>query len=107
MPDMWKEILRREVTEKGSKAVGIELGYSRSVVDLVLRGTYNGNLANVEARVMSIYGNNGQVICPIKGGISPAKCIETWQMAKAIGMKASNPETLRLYKACEKCAVRK
>ncbi|MBF0459581.1 MAG: hypothetical protein HQK99_16955 [Nitrospirae bacterium] len=103
---MWKEILRRAVKEKGSKAVGTELGYSRTVISLVLNGKYNGNLANVEARVMSIYGNNGQVICPIKGVISPAKCIETWQMAKTIGMKASNPETLRLYKACEKCAVR-
>ncbi|MBF0488061.1 MAG: hypothetical protein HQK98_07850 [Nitrospirae bacterium] len=82
MPDMWKEILRREVEEKGAKAVGVELCYSRSVVDLVLKGTYKGNLANVEARVMSIYGNNGQVICPVKGGISPAKCIEAWQMAR-------------------------
>lgn len=72
MSDMWKEILRRAVEEKGSKAVATELGYSRTVISLVLNDKYNGNLANVEARVMSIYGNNGQVICPIKGVISPA-----------------------------------
>ncbi|MBF0516357.1 MAG: hypothetical protein HQK97_04435 [Nitrospirae bacterium] len=103
---IWTEILRREVGAKGSKSVGQELGYSRSVVDLVLKGTYAGNLSNVEARVMSIYGNNGQVSCPIKGSIAPSKCIETWNLAKTIGMKASNPVTLRQYKACEKCAVR-
>ncbi|MCG6552922.1 MAG: hypothetical protein L7F77_11375 [Candidatus Magnetominusculus sp. LBB02] len=103
---MWIDILRRRVESSSAKIVARDLGYSRATVALVLSGKYKGNLKNIEQRVMSIYGNNGRVACPILGEVAPAKCIDTWQMSKTIGMKASNPETLRLYKACEKCGVR-
>ncbi len=104
---MWIEILRKEVEAKGPKAVAQEIGYSRATVDLVLKGTYAGSSDKVAERVMSIYGNNGMVRCPILETISPNRCAETWNRAKKIGMMAGNPDTLRLYKACSNCSVRK
>lgn len=109
----WIGVLRREVESvgadgkrKGPAAVAKELGYSRATIDLVLKGTYAGNVTNVAERVMAIYGNNGIVQCPILGEISPKACSEKWALAKKIGMRAGNPETLRLYKACQGCKVR-
>jgi hypothetical protein len=104
---MWIEILRKEVDAKGPKVVAKEIGYSRATVDLVLRGTYEGSRDKVAERVMNIYGSNGMVRCPVLGEIAPNICAEKWTLAKKIGMMASNPEKLRLYKTCLGCAIRR
>lgn len=104
---MWIKVLRREVSAKGPKQVAKELGVSRSTVDLVCQGKYQASTKRIEERVCAIYGHNGGVSCPILGEITPNTCAEKWSLAKKIGMKAGNPETLRLYKSCMKCAVRK
>jgi hypothetical protein len=111
---MWIEILRHEVDSigpdgkrKGPAAVAKEIGYSRATVDLVLKGTYAGNTASVAERVMSIYGTHGKVVCEILGEIAPGECAEKWTLAKKIGMRAGNPDTLRLYNACLKCSKRR
>jgi hypothetical protein len=105
---MWIDILRREVEAKGPKQVAKELGISRSTVDLVCQGKYQANTAAVEDRVKKIYGNNGGgITCPVLGEISPNTCSDKWNLAKIIGMKAGNPDTLRLYKTCQNCSVRK
>lgn len=103
---MWIEILKREVEVKGLNCVAHELGVSKSTVSLVCNGKYPGGTDKVEKRIAKIYGNNGMVDCPVLETISPAKCADAWKKAKLIGMKASNPETLRLYKTCLNCAVR-
>ena len=103
---MWIEILRREVAAKGAKQVGRELGLSRTTVDLVCRDQYPGSTRRVEERIGRIYGKTGHVACPKLGEISPLQCADTWAKAKKIGMKAGNPETLRLYKACGTCTIR-
>ena len=105
---MWIEILKREVEAKGPKQVAKELGISRSAVDLVCHGKYNASTAKIEQRVKKIFGNdNGGITCPVLGSISPNTCSEKWNLAKKIGMKAGNPETLKLYKTCMNCSVRK
>lgn len=104
---MWIDILRREVEAKGPKIVAKELGISRSAVDLVCQGKYKANTEKVMARVQKIYGHNGGIECPVKGILTPIECAENFRLAKLIGMKAGNPETLRLYKSCSICAVRK
>jgi hypothetical protein len=104
---MWIEILRKEVAAKGSKQAAHELGVSRTTVDLVLHGKYPASTRRVEKRISAIYGVNGKVSCSVLGEISPARCVEARQRAKLIGMKAGNPETLRLYKACLKCTTRR
>jgi DNA-binding transcriptional regulator YdaS (Cro superfamily) len=104
---MWIEILKKEVAARGAKQVARELGVSRTTVDLVCHGKYPGSTRRVEERISAIYGANGKVSCSVLGEISPARCVEAWQRAKLIGMKAGNPETLRLYKACLNCTIRR
>ncbi len=104
---MWIEILKKEVAARGPKQVAHELGVSRTTVDLVCHGKYPGRTERVEERIKAIFGTNGKIICSILGEISPARCAEAWQRAKAIGMKAGNPDTLRLYKTCLKCTTRR
>jgi len=104
---MWIEILRKEVKAKGPKQVAKELGVSRSTIDLVTQGKYQASTDKVMERVQAIYGRNGHVLCPVLGEISPNLCAEKWTLAKKIGMKAGNPDTLRLYKTCLSCSVRK
>lgn len=102
----WKVILQREVDHKGAVKVGQEIGYSRTTVDLVLKGTYAGTTDKVKKTVMNIYGNNGQIVCAVLGDVTPAKCAETWRKAKMIGTKAGSPATLQLYKTCLNCHIR-
>jgi hypothetical protein len=104
---MWIEILRKEVKAKGAKQVAVELGISRSTVDLVCQGKYQADTRRIEERIKAIYGHNGKVLCPVLGEITPACCAEHWNKAKKIGMRAGNPETLRLYKTCLNCSVRR
>ena|SRR5208337_2751299 len=103
---MWIELLRKEIAAKGAKQVAHELGVSRTTVDLVCHGKYPGSTERVEKRIKAIYGANGRVLCPVLDEITPLRCADSWSKAKKIGMKAGNPETLRLYKACSKCTVR-
>lgn len=104
---MWIEILKKEVAVKGPKQVAKELGISRSTVDMVCQGKYQASTARIEERVKAIYGHNGGIKCPVLGEITPNECAEKWKLAKKIGMRAGNPETLKLYKACMKCSIRK
>jgi hypothetical protein len=103
---MWIEILNREVAARGPKQVAHELGVSRTAVDLVCRNQYPASTRRIEERIKAVYGTTGLVACPKLGDISPLACADTWSRAKKIGMKAGNPETLRLYKACSKCTIR-
>lgn len=104
---MWLDILKKEVSAKGPKQVAKELGISRSTVDMVVQGKYQASTAKVEERIKLIYGRSGGIECPVLGRITPNACAEKWNLAKKIGMRAGNPETLKLYKECLKCAVRK
>ena len=103
----WIDILRKEVKEKGPKQVAQELGLSRPTIDLVCQDKYKASTNRIEEKVKAIYGHNGKVPCPILGIITPVKCAEYWNKAKKIGMSAGNPETLKLYKTCIKCAIRR
>ena len=104
--DMWIDILKREVAAKGPKQVATELGVSRASVDLLCTGKYPADPANMVEKIKTIYGVNGRITCPILGDIAPLRCAETWKRARSIGMKAGNPETVRLYITCMNCSVR-
>ena len=105
--NMWIEVLKKEVSSKGPKQVAKELGFSRSTIDLVCQGKYPADTKKIGERIKAIYGQDGQIPCPVLGFITPNRCAENWQRAKLIGMKAGNPETLRLYKTCLDCAIRR
>lgn len=104
---MWIDILKRQVEQKGPRQVAKELGVSRSTIDLVCQDKYQASTDKIIERVKNIYGENGHVLCPVLGEISPNTCAEKWTLAKKIGMKAGNPDTLRLYKTCLNCGIRK
>ena len=104
---MWIEILRKEVGARGPRQVAKELGVSRSTIDLVCQDKYQASTEAIIKRVKAIYGRDGHVQCAILGEISPNLCAEKWNLAKKIGMMAGNPETLKLYKTCLNCSVRK
>jgi len=101
---MWREILIDEIEKKGIKEVAHELGVSTSMLTLIKAEKYP-NTERIAKRVGRIYGNGG-IDCPVLGHINPAVCAEKWNLAKKIGMKAGNPETLRLYKSCLNCSLR-
>lgn len=104
---MWLEILRKEVAERGFNQVAKELGLARSTIHMICSGKYKANTKKVEERVGAIYGLTGKVLCPVLDQITPDRCAETRLKAKMIGGLASNPETIRLYKTCLKCTVRR
>jgi hypothetical protein len=104
---MWIEILRKEAKAKGAKQVAKELGISRSSVDLVCQGKYQASTEKIQGRIKAVYGKNGVILCPVLDEISPNQCAETWSRAKNIGMRVGNPETLKLYKTCLNCLIRK
>jgi len=103
----WLEILKQQVNDKGPRQVARELGISHSTLSLVSAGKYNASTKKVEARIEAIYGHDGMVQCPMLEEIEPAKCADYWNKAKKIGLLAGNPATLKLYKTCLNCSVRK
>jgi hypothetical protein len=102
----WIEVLKREVKAKGPKIVAQELGLNRTTIDLIVQQKYQASTDKVLERVKKVYGHDGNVLCPVLDIITPLRCADLWNKAKKIGMKASNPETLRLYKYCLTCSVR-
>jgi hypothetical protein len=104
---MWLDLLKKEVVGKGLKQVAKELGISKSTVSLVVKGKYQANTKNIQDRITAIFGNDGEINCPVLERISPNRCAETREKAKRIGSMVSNPETLRLYKTCIKCTIRR
>jgi len=104
---MWLKVLKKEIAQKGPRQVAKELGVSHSTIVLVCHDKYGASTERIEKRVMAIYGKNGNVECPVLGKSSPDTCANKWRLAKKIGVKAGNPETLKLYKSCLKCSLRR
>lgn len=106
MSEVWKQLLARQVASKSVGVVARELGVSSSTVSLVLSDKYGASTDNIERKVRAIYGEDGLVECQEQGKITPAECVETWELAQKIGIQASNPVKIRLYMACKKCQLR-
>ena len=100
-----KKLLERHVAMKSRNQVAVELGISATTLSLVLGDKYGASTSAVEARINSIYGNDGKVNCPMLGRITPGRCVENYQRAQKI-KTAGNPATIRLYMACRKCDFR-
>ena len=101
----WLDILRDRVTAKGLPAVSIELGVAKSTVSMVVNGKYPARTDKIQAKVFAVYGGQ-TVACPVLGAIDAAVCADNQARAKRIGLRAGNPETLRLFKTCSNCPVR-
>lgn len=65
----WQSLLSKAVMAEGSQAaVARKLGYSPATISTVLGGTYNGNLAAIEARIMEIYGGKTMQVNNVPNG---------------------------------------
>jgi hypothetical protein len=102
----WEEILKDQVKRKGQAAVARELGYTASTVSQIINGKYPADTARVGERVMAIYGNRGLVNCPQLGEITPLACLDNHRLA-GDHPRTGDPDTMRLYRACRNCEVRK
>ncbi len=106
MSAAWLEILRRNVELRSQAVVARELGISAGGVSLVLSGKYPASTHKIEDRVMRIYGAGSHIDCPASGEITPSQCVELWDRARRIGVRAGNPATIRRYNTCRKCPMR-
>ncbi len=53
----WQRLLHKAIHAEGSQAaVARTLGYSPATISMVLTGTYTGNMAAIQQKVMEVYG---------------------------------------------------
>ena len=90
----------------GQARAARELDYSEAALNLYLNDKYGASAARIESTIIRVYGEGGTVICEHLGCITVAACSSTFHKAKTIGMRAGNPDTLRLYSACLNCSLR-
>jgi hypothetical protein len=77
---------------------------SKTTLSLICNNKYPAGTTKIEERAKEVYGDTNKE-CSILGLISLAQCVETFARSRLIGMKAGNPETLRLYKTCSICRM--
>lgn len=89
----------REACDRQSQAlVAKRIGYSAAVVNQVLGGKYKGDLCRVQKAIEgALLGVT--VDCPILGPVPSNKCLDL----QSLSFAATNPQRVRLYKACRKC----
>lgn len=100
LPD-WVEALARTCDLRSQAAVARELQRSPSLVNMVLRGRYPGDLAGVEELVRGAL-MNGKVSCPALGELRQDECVH-WR-EKARKFQSGNPLRTRMYRSCQGCA---
>lgn len=89
----------REACDRQSQAlVAKRIGYSPAVVNQVLAGKYKGDLNRVQRAIEgALLGVT--VDCPILGPLASNKCLDL----QSLPFAATNPQRVKLYKACRKC----
>ncbi len=92
------DLLRAKCEETTQAAVARQLEYSASTINQALKGSYQGDLTNLLARVEEVFGKS-TVICPVLGQITLGKCAEHRRRPFA----ATNPLRVQLYRACQTC----
>ena len=100
----WIEVLKREVEARGLGQVARELNVSKTTISLCLSGKYQASMDKIRDRVALVYAQSG-IACPVLGTVSPMACADSRDKANRIGLKAGNPESLRLYVSCLKCGL--
>ncbi|MEE2025059.1 hypothetical protein [Alkalimonas mucilaginosa] len=98
----WLELLNQKVDELGRRKVEAALGISKTTLSQVLNEKYPGNLENIAAKVTEAYSTE-RVSCPVLGDITVQRCAT--EQAKPFA--ATNPQRIRLWKACQTCPLNK
>jgi hypothetical protein len=90
------QLLLAEMCDKTSQAkIATKLGYSASVISMVLKNKYPGDLKAVETAVQGAF-LDVTVECPVLGEIGAHKCISK-QRARLVATSNTN---IRLWRAC-------
>lgn len=77
----WVEVLREACAKSTQAAVARQLGYSPSVINQVLKGTYKGDLKAVEGKVRALLIKES-VFCPaLERVLQKSFCLEFQQKA--------------------------
>ncbi len=71
------------------------MGYSATVVNMVLKGSYSGDIKAVEMAFNGAFLNQKHT-CPVAIEISADECLKHQRM----GFSAHNPQRVAFYKAC-------
>ncbi len=90
----WLTVLREQVELNGQRPVAEKLGVSNTVVSQVVNEKYPGDMGRIQALVESVYMAKS-VSCPVLGNIAWHTCQQHQK-----NHYTSNPQKLRLYKAC-------
>ncbi|MDE2468835.1 MAG: helix-turn-helix transcriptional regulator [Bradyrhizobium sp.] len=91
----WLEILRAACAGGSQRDVSQKLGYSQTVVNQVLKGSYKGDLKRVRAAVEGALMQH-EVECPVCGVIPRQRCVEHQRKP----FTATSPMNVALYRAC-------
>jgi hypothetical protein len=97
----WMQVVATECDASSQTAVAVKLGYSRTVVNLLVNGLYDRDLRKVEQAVRMHLMGSVIVKCPIKGEISTSVC----QSNQALPYSNANSERVRLYRACRRGCI--
>jgi hypothetical protein len=98
---VWLTVLAEECTRTTQAAVAKRVGYSVTVVNQVLKGTYKGDLSRVQQAVEgALMGLT--VECPIIGELARDRCLEYQRR----GFASTNPLRVTLSKTCPTCPNR-
>jgi hypothetical protein len=88
----------KEHPERSQGAVAKRVGYSTTVINQVLKGTYQGDLSRVQRAVEgALLG--ATVECPVLGELARQRCIEYQRRP----FTPTNPMNVALWRACPKC----
>lgn len=99
LPD-WVVTLAKQCAITSQNKVARRLGYSSTLVSLVLRRKYNGDLDAVETAVRGAF-ENLSLQCPAMGEISVLEC-RHWQQ-RSETFSNENSQRVRMFRACNSC----
>ena len=99
---MSAELLQQMVEKIGLQEVAGRIGYSKSAVCHVLRGTYKGKVEKILIAAEQAFSVE-QVRCPVLGDIPLHRCVEE----QSRPFSAANRIRVSLARTCPKCDRKK
>ncbi|MBK67899.1 MAG: transcriptional regulator [Rickettsiales bacterium] len=94
----WLNTLRKACDSASQRIVARKLGYSPTVVNLVLKQRYTGDIDAVKRAVLTRLEKK-HIPCPIYGEITPEVC----SSHQARPFCATSSIRVKLFKACKNC----
>lgn len=91
-------LLKKACEETNQAKVAKKIGYSTTVVSLVLKGKYTGDMDKIKHTIRTRLGNSS-VNCPILGEIENDRCLK--EQSKPFSSASSH--SVRMFKACMNC----